>query len=507
MRFLPLAIATLLFLSACTRPSLPPNTLVVGVETGPASLDPRYATDATSVNVCGLIYASLMRQDENMEQHPHLAQSLAQPDPLTYIIKLRLSVQFHNGRELTSADVRYTLESILHGVPASPLKGQLGNVASVENPDSFTVIVKLKEPFAPFAGNLTFGIVPEGSGDLSKHPVGAGPFRFASYVRGQRLALVRNETYFEKRPALSGVIFKVVPDETVRLLELKKGNVHIVTSPITPAVLPWLEKQKNIVSLKRVGTNVSYIGFNLRDPALKNLRVRQAIAHAIDRDAIIKHLLKNLAVKTETIIAQDNLFHAQGLAQHTYDPEMAKKLLDEAGYPDPGNGQPRLTLVFKTSKNPTRQKLAEIYAEQLRKVGIQMSIKSYEWGAFFADIKNGNFQLFSLTWVGIADPDILRFIFHSQSPPPEGANRGGYENPAMDALLDGGRREPDMAKRKPVYDAIQKILSEDLPYITLWTSVNVAAVDKRVKGFVVRPDESLDSLASATLDAESGEGK
>lgn len=493
--------------AACSRVPLPPDTVVIGVETGPATLDPRFAADAVSVNACSLIHAGLMRRDENMALRPYLAESVERKDPVTYVIRLRAAVRFHDDRELTSADVRYTLESILNGVPSSPLKGQLGDVASVENPDPLTVVVKLKTPFAPFAGNLTFGIVPTGSGDLSRNPVGAGPFRFVSYERGQRLELTRSPVFFGEKPKLAGVIFKVVPDETVRLLELENGNVHIVTSPITPAVLPWLEKQKNITALKRAGSNVSYIGFNLRDRYLKDARVRRAIAHAIDRNAIITHLLKGQALKTETLVASANPFHAAGLAERRYDPAESKRLLDEAGYSDPGNGVPRFTLVYKTSKNPTRQKIAEIFAQYLRAVGIGMEIKSFEWGTFFADIKSGNFQMYSLTWVGMVDPDILRFIFHSTSAPPDGANRGGYENHRVDELLDAGRGQADADRRKEIYGEVQAILSEELPYITLWTSVNVAAVNRRVKGFVVYPDESLDSLARVTLSPENGRGE
>jgi peptide/nickel transport system substrate-binding protein len=374
----------------------------------------------------------------------------------------------------------------------------LGDVLSVDTPDTFTVVVKLKEPYAPFVGNLTFGIVPEGSGDLSGKPVGAGPFRVASRQRGAELALVRNDYYFEKMPALSGVIFKIVPEETVRLLELSKGNLHIVTSPIMPAMLPWLESRKNIRVERKPGTNVSYIGFNLNDQYLKNLRVRRAIAHAIDRDAIIKHFLKDTAVKTTTLIAPANEFHMEEIPVE-YDPEKSKRLLDEAGYRDPGDGRPRFKLVFKTSKNPERRKMAEIFSEYLRSVGIGLDIKSYEWGTFFSDVKSGNFQLYSLTWVGMADPDALRFIFHSKYAPPKGLNRGRYENVELDKLLDDGKTETDIVKRKRLYNQAQRTLSEELPFINLWTQVNLAAVDRRVKGFVIYPDEGFDSLATAEL--------
>ncbi len=489
------------WLAACAPAPPPANTLVIGVETGPATLDPRLATDAASVNACRLIYAPLFRRDEQMRLVPQSAEKLAWKDPLTCVITLRRGLRFHTGAPLTAEDVRYTLLSIVDEKSASPLKSSLGEVAAVDAPDPFTLVVRLKKPFAPFNAGLTFGIVPRGAGEeLARKPVGAGPFRFISYEPGERLTLARNLDYMDGAPRLAGVVLKIVPDETVRLLELKKHNVHLVMNPITPAVLPWLAVQKGIVVKDAPGANVSYIGVNMRDPALKNSLVRRAIAHAIDRGAITARLLKGLADTTDTLIAPPNPFHATGLPQRPFSPETAKRLLDEAGYPDPGNGHPRLTLTFKTSKNPTRRTQAEVFAENLARVGIAVEIKSMEWGSFFGDIKSGNFQLYSLTWVGIADPDILHFIFHSSSLPPAGANRGGYANPALDRLLEEGRATADENGRKRIYDEAQRLLAEELPFVTLWSGRNVAAMDTRLKGFVIYPDESLDSLATAWLE-------
>lgn len=493
-----LPILLLFFLCACSHEVVPQNTIVIGLETDIGSLDPRIASDAVSANVCRLLYAGLMRRDEKMALKPWLASSVNRIDATTYEIKIKTNATFHDGRPLTSADVRWTINSILDEKFGSPLRNGLGEILSVDAPDPFTIIVKLKEPFAPFVGNLTFGIVPDGSGGLSEHPVGSGPFRFSYRHRGADLALVRNDTYFDKPALLSGVKFKIVPEETVRLLELSKGNLHMVTSPIMPAMLPWLEGRKNIRLEKIQGTNVSYIGFNLQDQRLKNLRVRRAIAHAVDRDAIIRHFLKDTATKTTTLVAPANEFHLEEIPLG-YDPAKSKQLLDEAGYRDPGNGGTRFNLVFKTSKNPERRKIAEIISQYLRNVGIGLEIKSYEWGTFFADVRSGNFQLYSLTWVGMADPDALRFIFRSNYAPPKGFNRGRYENAELDKLLDDGKTEADPARRKKIYRQVQRTLSEELPFINLWTQVNVAALDKRVRGFVIYPDESFDSLVTTEI--------
>ena len=491
--------ALLIIFSCSSAENIPPGSVVIGVETGPALLDPRFATDAISSHVSSLIYSGLLKRNAKMELEPDLAESVGNPLPTLYIIRLREGVLFHDGQLLTSADVKYTLESILDPKSASPKKSGFKNIASIQTPDERTIVITLDAPFAPFLGNLTQGIVPEGSGDLTKKPVGTGPFMYAEYRRGESLYLESNAAYHKGAPKISGVLFKILPDETVRLLELKKGNVHIVQNPITPAVLPWLEKQEGITVSKMTGTNVSYIGFNMKDEILRNKNVRLAIAHAIDRDSIIKHMLKGLAIKTGTLISPVNEFFNEKIMQVSYDPEKSRELLDEAGYLQKEPGKPRFKLTYKTSKNPTRKKIAEIFARQLGEVGIEVEIKSYEWGTFFSDIKKGNFQLYSLTWVGIADPDIYHYIFHSKSVPPDGANRGRYENIIVDVLLDAARVEPEYSNRVALYRRVQRLIAEDAAYFHLWLSVNVAAMSDKIKGFEIYPDEGFDSLTQVTL--------
>lgn len=501
---LALSLTVLLLFTSCTaKNETVPNTLVIGVETGPRVLDPRYAMDAISSHVCALIYPGLMRRDKSLNLIPHIAESIEQPDKKTYDIKLKEGVLFHDGKELTSADVRYTIESILDPETASPKKSAFSKIESIETPSRYRLVIKLSEVFAPFAGNLTQGIVPEGSKDLSSNPLGTGPFRYLSYDRGSRLHLTSFDNYFEGRPKIDGVILRLLPDETVRLLALKKGEIDLVSNGINPAVLPWLSEQENIVISQSTGTNASYIGFNMEDEILKNEKVRHAIAYAIDRKPIIKYLLKELADETESIIAPTSLYHDKNLPSTDYDPAKADKMLDDAGYPLPDGGGPRFKLTYKTSKNPTRKNIAEIIGEQLRQVGIEVEIKSFEWGTFFSDIKKGNFQMYSLTWVGIADPDIYHYIFHSDSFPPDGANRGRYINKELDRLLIKGRTVTDSNARRNIYNKVQEIIANDRPYIHLWIAKNVAAMNKRVKGFEIYPDESLDSLMKVTLEDES----
>ncbi|MFQ5559921.1 MAG: ABC transporter substrate-binding protein [Nitrospinota bacterium] len=485
--------------SCNNSPGRPADRLVIGIETGPSVLDPRFATDAVSSHICRLIYSGILKRNKNSELVPDLAEKVEQPDPQTYIITLKKGVFFHNGDQLSSKDVLFTFQTIMDPEQSSPKRSALEKIQSLRSPDAHTLIITLKEPFSPFLGNLTLGIVPDSSTDLAKYPVGSGPFSFNQYQKDEKLSLQAFPRYFAGKPLISGVDFRVIPDETVRILELKKGSIDMVTNPITPALLPWLKKQKKIRVETSPGTNASYIGFNLRDPVLKNKKVRLALAHAIDRKSIITHLLKGLAVESTSILSPKNTFFNTATSQVSFNPELAEKLLDEAGYPKPEGSAPRLVLTYKTSKNPTRRKIAEIFAQQFKKIGVTIEILSTEWGTFYSDIKSGRFQVYSLTWVGIADPDIYHYIFHSENIPPVGANRGHFLNEEVDDLLVAGRKEVNTQKRKDIYNKVQEILAAELPYINLWISVNVAAMRERVQNFVIYPDDSFDSISRVKL--------
>jgi len=495
----------ILFPSGCSRKQLTNNnTLIIAIESNPTNLDPRFSMDAVSSKITRLIFNGLLRRNENMELISDLAERWEMQNDVTYMFYIEKGIKFHDGIELTSKDVKYTYESMLDPAAKSPKRGGYDRIKEIKIPDDYTVIFILKEPFAPFLDNMTLGIIPEhiakeGGSDFSGHPVGTGPFIFKEWTQDERVILSANSNHFEGSPKINGVIYKIIPDETIRVLELEKGDVQLFMNPITPDILPRFEKNPELKVIKKTGTNYSYIGFNLNDPILKNLKVRQAIAYAIDRDGICKYILKGLAKKTDGILTQYNWAYEPDLKNYDYNPELSKKLLDEAGYLVSKEKGMRFKLTFKTSQNELRKRIAEVFQEQLRKIGIEMEIRTYEWGTFFSDIKSGNFQAFSLTWVGISDPDIFHYMFHSSSFPPDGANRVRYSNPEIDNLLEQGRVTLQQEKRKEIYSKIQKTISDELPYINLWHSVNVAVMKKNIEGFVLYPDEDMVSLKDVNI--------
>ncbi len=277
--------------------------------------------------------------------------------------------------------------------------------------------------------------------------------------------------------------------------------MQLIQNAFTPDALPRLRQNPHLKVQTFPGTNFSYVGMNLRDPVLREPRVRRALAHAIDRRPIIRHILKGLAREADSLLPEGHWAHAEGLPRYGHDPERARALLDEAGFPDPDGPGPkkRFTLLYKTSQNELRRRVAEVFQEQLREVGVGLRIRSYEWGTFFGDIRSGNFQLYGLTWVGIDDPDIYYYIFHSRMTPPRGANRGGYANPGVDRLLEEGRRAWDRERRREVYAEVQRIIARELPYINLWHGTNVAVMREEVEGFEVYPDEDFISLRKVDL--------
>jgi peptide/nickel transport system substrate-binding protein len=478
----------------------PPGYLVVGIESQPLQLDPRYATDANSVRIAALIYDSLLRADENSRLRPGLAEAWGMVDDRTYLFSLRKDVTFHDGKPLTAADVKYTYESILEPRSRSPKRALLKALDRVEALDAHTVRFRLTAPHAPFPEHFTIGIVPAQSG---LGPPGSGPFVLEAVHPGQDVVLRGNRSYWDGTPPLPGVVFKVVPDAIVRTLEFKKGAIQFLQNDLEPDTLPWLKEHTGAVIEARQGTTFQYIGINFTHPVLSHVKVRRAIAMAIDRERIIRHLLKDLGTPANSLLSPLNWAYDETVPHYTFDPRQAKRLLDEAGYPDPdGPGPlPRFRLSFKTTNIDLRRRIAEALKEQLAGVGIELEIRSYEWGTFYGDIKSGNFHLYSLAWVGIMDPDIYYQILHSTASPPAGDNRGHYRNLALDRLLEQGRSTTNPAARRLIYAKVQQIAAADLPFIPLWWVKNVVVRSPAVEGFKPYPDGELISLKSVSLHA------
>jgi len=366
-------VFSLALLASChfaSAPIDPADYVVLAIESNPLQLDPRYATDANSVRLDGLMYNALLRANDKLELQPELALTVEQPDDKTYEVELRRGVRFHNGNPLTAADVKYTYDSILDRKFQSPRRAALQALESVDQIDASRVRFRLSRPYAPFLEQLTIGIVPAGAAHAAMTnavpPSGSGPFILESMEPGEKIALKANPSYWQGAPKLAGLVVKIIPDAIVRILEFKKGTVQFLQNDIDPDVLPWLKQNTAAHIETHRGTTFQYIGMNLKHPILKHREVRQAIAQAIDREGMIRHLLKGGATPATGLLSPVNWAYSGDVAQWPYDPEKAKRLLDQAGYPDPdGDGPlPRFKLSFKTTNVDLRIRMAEAIKEQ-----------------------------------------------------------------------------------------------------------------------------------------------
>lgn len=468
---------------ACNQTSLASRGSAVTflIETTPTNLDPRVGTDAQSQRIDGLLFNSLVERDANMNVRGDLASRWDMPDPLTYVFHLRSGVKFQDGRVLTSADVKFTFDSILGGAIQTPKRGSFRMVKSVEAPDPLTVTFHLSEPYASFPWALVrpaIGIVPAGSGpDFSQHPIGTGPFQFVSMRQDDEVVLQRNANYFAGAPTVSDIRFRIVPEAVVRALELRKGSADLEFNSLTPDMVPVLAKTQDLAVAEQPGTSLAYLAFNCEDPLLAKREVRQALAYATDRQEMVRTLLRGEARVADGLLPPGNWAYEPDTQKYSYDPAHAEQLLDQAGFPrrgDPKTGA-RLKLTIKTSTDQSVRLIAEVLQDEWRRVGIDLQILPLEFATLYADITRGSFQIYTLRWVGANnDPDIFEFVFSSKKIPPAGANRGRYRNPQLDALVDQGRVETNAEKRKAIFSQVQKIVATDEPYLPLWFLDNIS---------------------------------
>ena len=472
-----------------------PGVITVAVRFGPNSLNPLKANDEGTARVSQLIFESLMDVGDDLDPVPGLAQRLENPDPLTYIVHLPRAVKFHDGRELTSKDVVFTYARFIDPAYTSPYKGAFTVMEAVRALDEYTVEFKLKEPFLafPISNLVPIQIVPEGMDDaaLAALPIGTGPYRFVRHDVDDKVVLRAFEGYWKGQPNNAGLVVKIVPDDTMRGLEVRKGASDIIINDVPPDIAYQLEKSGDLKITPAPGLEFSYLGFNMRDPVVADLRVRQAIGYAIDREAIVKYLRRGLGRVAHGMIPPQHRVYEPEIHTFTHDPERARQLLDQAGYRDPdGDGpRPRLTLTLKISTNEEIRLQSTVIQQDLRRAGIELDLRSYEFATMFADVLSGNFQMMSLIWSGGAmlDPDILRRVFHSEQVPPVGFNRGHYSNPEVDRLLDLASRSIDLDARKQYYSAAQKILAWEVPYVPIWHRTNVIVSQSNLDGLHINP--------------------
>ena len=484
-------LATLIFISACSQEDN--HAIRFGLESAPVTLDPRFSTDATSYRITRLIYRSLVDFDDNFQFIPDLA-NWEMLNPKHYRFTLgNIGRKFHHGERLTADDVKATYDYVLENKNASPHRGSLVVIKSIEVVDDDTVDFILQHPDPLFPGRLVIGILPaaliESDHPFNRQPIGSGPVELQDWSSDGDLLLKRqsDNQLFN---------FITVKDPTVRILKLLRGELDIIQGDIPREMLSWLEKQDKSHIEKARGNTFTYMGFNMADPVTSHLPVRQAIAHAINRAEIIEHVMGNTARLAGAMLPPEHWSGNTELSGVAFDPEEAKRLLKLAGFDE---NHP-LEIVYKTSNNPFRVRLATIIQYQLKQVGIQVEVRSYDWGTFYGDIKAGRFQMYSLSWVGLKIPDIFRYVFHSTSLPPNGANRGRFKDAIADAMIEAAESKQDLTEQAKLYQDLQAYLHEQLPYIPLWYEDNILVTSKDISGYALASDGNYDGLLTVKRD-------
>lgn len=512
-----LCVSSLLLSVACTvseppeskqLPSASPpaygDTLVEGTIGEASTLIPILASDSASHGVAGLIYNGLVKYDKDLKIVGDLAESYQiSPDGLTITFNLRRTVAWHDGTPFTARDVLYTYRVIIDPKTPTAYSEDFKQVAAVSTPDRYTVVVRYSKPFAPALASWGVAILPahllEGQditkSPLSRKPVGTGPFRFTEWVSGQKIVLEANNNYFEGRPYFDRYVFRLIPDTSTMYMELKAGGIdQMGLTPVqyarqtdTPRFIADFNKYRYPSSA------YLYLGYNLRHPLFRDIRLRRAITAAINKDELIQGVLFGMGQKASGPIVPGRWAYNPAIKDIPFDPVAARQLLSEAGWKPGKDGflhkddKPLRFTILTNQGNQQRLMTAQIIQQRLHQIGIDVRIRIVEWAAFLKEfIDKGNFEVVLLAWQTSQDPDMYD-IWHSSKNKPGELNFIGYNNPEVDRLLEEGRNTFSVEKRKKAYFRIQDILAEEQPYTFLYVPDALPVVSSRIRGVEPAP--------------------
>ncbi len=461
------------------------DSLIIALGYDASSLDPTSVNDVPSSTIIGQIYEPLIQIDEESgELLPGLAESFEQIDDVTYEFKLKKGVKFHNGEELKASDVKFTFERGIESGAKASIVGQIDE-SSFNISDDYTISFKIKAPnssFLPSIAETGMGMVNEKAvteaGDAySMNPVGTGPFEFVSWRKGDSIELKRFEEYHGEKPKISEMTFKIIPEATNRVIELESGGVDIACE-ISPNDVPRVEEHPDLQLLSTTDLSLSYLGFQTEKEPYNDVRVRQAIAYAIDLPSIIQSVWRGVGTVATSPMSSMQKYFNSDLKVREKNIAKAKELLKEAGYPDGFKAK------IWTHEHKQRMDIATLIQSELKEVGIDVDIQVLEWGSFLSGLYNGEHEMCILGFFSnIQDPDnSLYQVFHSSLKGSKG-NMAYFSNDRVDELLDKGRVLPDSEEREQVYHELQELLVEQAPWIPLYSGKQLVGVRKDVIGF------------------------
>jgi peptide/nickel transport system substrate-binding protein len=474
-------------------------------------LIPSLTSDQSSHEVGGLIYDGLVKLDKDLNMAPAMAESWTySPDCLDLTFKLRKDVKWHDGHPFTADDVVFTYQTMINPKTPAPFKEGFLLVKDAQAPDPYTVRVRYDKPYARAVETWGTYILPKhllqsfaDAGTLrespqNSRPIGTGPYRFQEWKPGEKVVLTANADYFEGRPYLSRIVYRVIPSQATIFLELKALGVDYVSTLTGMQYSRQTEYpafRKAYHKFRYPASDYTFFGFNLKDPRFADRRVREAFAHAINKQELIDGVRLGLAREANGPIRPGTWAYTDKVVHYDYDPEKAKALLAEAGWKDRDgdgvvedkDGKP-FTLTIRTNQgNDERKKIAEIIQQRLKEVGINADIQLIEWAAFIKEfVKPRRFEVVVLGLGTGTDPDQF-VVWHSSQRGPDQMNRTGYANPEVDALLEAGRSSCVQSERVRYYHRIQEILAQDLPMVFLYFRDALPVVSARIHGVSPAP--------------------
>lgn len=497
-RFLIVILSTSI-VASCTRGAKSDrDVLVVALESSPNTLDPRFATDAYGERIAGLLFSALVRKGANLEVVGDAAEHWEYDEKSkTYSFQLRPGLTFSDGTPLTAEDIIFSFEQFKS--PRCPFRGSFQAIEAVDahyDANARDVKLRLSEYSATLLPDLSsLRFLPKKSvlrlaDDFGRAPIGSGSFKVTQFTTNEiRLQARREHPYAV--PKAKTVLFRIVRDDNTRFLKTYKGEIDVVQSAIPLIKVATLEKKGDFQIFKFPGQSMTYLLLNLQDPILKQPRVRQAIAMAINRDDIIRFKLEGLAIPSATILSPRHPFFNSDLHPPEFSIAAARKIIQDAGLTG-------TELTLKTSNVQLPMENGKVLANQIEASGLKIRVQSFEWGTYYSDIQKGRFQLALMKWVGVSDPDIYRTALHSREVPENaGRNRGRYLNSTLDPLLEQGMKVVNREERIRLYREVQRIVLADLPFIPLWHEFDVAIAHKRVHNY--KPSANGDF--SALIDA------
>ena len=496
--FLFMTLITVLVLQACSTASNKSaegskegaksvgGELVILRASDATSLDPHFITDIPSANIIhGKVYETLVAFDRDRNIVPLLAKSWEQKDELTWTFTLNEGIKFHDGEDFNAEAVKTTFNRILDPATGSPQRDKLSMISEVVVDDTYVVTLKLKNPYAPLLSILASQegsiispkAVTESADQLATNPVGTGPFIFESWKSGQAITLNTNKDYWGTVPKIDKVTFKIVPEDSTRLAMIESGEAHIADQvPVTD--IDRIENSSTMNLFRTEGLAVEFIGFNVKDSLLSNVKVRQAISYAVDREAIISGIYNNVGTLANSAMSPKVIGYSSETKAYDYDVVKAKQLLKEAGIKE------GTKIKLLTSDRKERINMAEVVQSQLKGIGLDVDIQVMEYGAFISEITKEQHQMFISGWGNATgDADYNQYnLFHTASMGAPG-NHFYYSNPEIDKLIEEGRSESDQAARNDIYKKAMQLELDEAVYIPVRNYEHIAVYSNTVKGF------------------------